>query len=170
MNPDKTEKKQRGKPFEKGRSGNLSGRPKGTRNKTTLAMEALLDGEAEAITRKAIDKAKSGDMVAIRLCLERILPAVKSRPIEIDLPTVETAEDITVAHGAVIAAMAKGEITPDDAGTIASVLEAKRRAIETMELEARITEIEQREADSWGLKNLSGGWTGWGVPVKPKPR
>ena len=71
MNTDKTEKKQRGKPFEKGQSGNLNGRPKGTRNKTTLAMEALLDGEAEAITRKAIEKAKEGDMVAIRLCLER---------------------------------------------------------------------------------------------------
>ena len=145
MNTDKTEKKQRGKPFEKGQSGNLNGRPKGTRNKTTLAMEALLDGEAEAITRKAIEKAKEGDMVAIRLCLERPLSAVKSRPVEIDLPPVETAKDITAAHGAVIAAMAKGEITPDDASAIAGVLEARRRAIETVELETRIEEIELRE-------------------------
>ena len=145
MNPDKTEKKQRGKPCEKGQSGNLNGRPRGTRNKTTLAMEALLDGEAEAITRKAIEKAKEGDMVAIRLCLERILSAVKSRPVEIDLPPVETAKDITAAHGAVIAAMAKGEITPDDAAAIAGVLEAQRRAIETVELETRIEEIELRE-------------------------
>lgn len=106
-------------------------------------MEALLDGEAEAITRKAIDKAKEGDMVAIRLCLERILPAVKSRPIEIDLPLVKTPEDITAAHGAVIAAMAKGEITPDDASTIASVLEARRRAIETVDLEARVVALEK---------------------------
>ena len=143
MNPDKTEKKQRGKPFEKGQSGNLNGRPKGTRNKTTLAMEALLDGEAEAITRKAIEKAKEGDMVAIRLCLERTISAVKSRPIEIDLPPVETTEDITAAQGAVIAAMARGEITPDDASTVAGVLEAKRRAIETVELEARLSELEK---------------------------
>jgi len=146
MTADKTRKKQRGKPFEKGQSGNLNGRPRGTRNKTTLAMEALLDGEAEAITRKAIEKAKEGDMVAIRLCLERTLSAVKSRPVEIDLPPVETAKDITAAHGAVIAAMAKGEITPDDAAAIAGVLEARRRAIETVELEARIEEIEQRQS------------------------
>ncbi len=143
MTADKTEKKQRGKPFEKGRSGNPNGRPKGSRNKTTLAMEALLDGEAEEITRKASEKAKAGDMVAIRLCLERTISAVKSRPIEIDLPPVETAKDITAAHGVVIAAMGRGEITPDDARAIADVLEARRRAIETVELEARIEKIEQ---------------------------
>ncbi len=143
MTADKTGNKQRGKPFEKGQSGNLNGRPKGSRNRATLAAEALLDGEADAITRKAIEKAKDGDMTAIRLCLERILPAVKSRPIEIDLPPVETAEDISVAQGAVIAAMARGKITPDDAGTIAGVLEVRRRAIETVELEKRIDILER---------------------------
>lgn len=131
--------------FKKGRSGNPRGKPKGARNKSTLAAEALLDGEAEAITRKAIERALEGDMAAIRLCLERILPAVKSRPIEIDLPLVETAEDITAAHGAVIAAMARGEITPDDASDISGVLEARRRAIETVELEARVSELEKGE-------------------------
>jgi len=129
--------------FKKGRSGNPNGKPKGARNKATLAAEELLDGEAEVITRKAIEKAKEGDMAAIRLCLERILPTIKSRPIEIDLPPVETAEDITAAQGAVIAAMARGEITPDDASTVAGVLEAKRRAIETVELEARLSELEK---------------------------
>ena len=128
--------------FKKGRSGNPNGKPKGARSKATFAAEALLDGEAEAITRKAIEKAKDGDMTAIRLCLERILPAVRSRPIEIDLPPVETAEDITAAQGAVIAAMARGEITPDDASTVAGVLEARRRAIETVELEKRIEILE----------------------------
>ena len=47
-------------PFEKGKSGNPSGRPVGARNRATLAMEALLDGAAEAITRKAVDLAKGG--------------------------------------------------------------------------------------------------------------
>jgi hypothetical protein len=108
-------------------------------------MEAMFDGEAEAITRKAIEKAKEGDMAAIRLCLERILPAVKSRPIEIELPAVETAEDIQAAQGAVIATMARGEITPDDASTIAGILESRRRAIETVELEARLSELEDKK-------------------------
>lgn len=134
------------KSFKKGKSGNPDGRPKGARNTATMAAEALLDGEADAITRKAIEKAKEGDMAAIRLCFERILPAVKSRPVEIDLPPVKTTEDITAAHGAVIAAMAKGEITPDDASAIVGILENRRRAIETVELEARVSELEKGQA------------------------
>ena len=66
MPTDKTGKKQRGKPFTKGHSGNPNGRPKGARNKTTLAAQMLLDGEAEALTRKVIDMALEGDLVAIK--------------------------------------------------------------------------------------------------------
>ena len=57
--------------FKPGTSGNPSGKPAGARNKTTLAVEALLDGEAEDLTRKAIELAKAGDMTALRLCLDR---------------------------------------------------------------------------------------------------
>jgi Family of unknown function (DUF5681) len=39
--------------FKPGESGNPAGKPKGARNKVTLAIEALLDGEAEALTRKS---------------------------------------------------------------------------------------------------------------------
>jgi Family of unknown function (DUF5681) len=60
------QKQQTGRPFEPGQSGNPAGRPKGSRNKATLAVEALLDGEAEEITRKAIELAKKGDLAAIR--------------------------------------------------------------------------------------------------------
>src|SRR5262245_47204912 len=51
--------KGRGRPFEPGQRGNPSGRPKGARNKTTIAVEALLDNEAEALTRKLIELATS---------------------------------------------------------------------------------------------------------------
>src|SRR4051812_29118501 len=74
---DKTVEKQRGKPFRKGQSGNPNGRPKGARNATTLALETLLDGQATALTQKAIDLALTGDMAALRLCLDRIIPARK---------------------------------------------------------------------------------------------
>jgi Family of unknown function (DUF5681) len=67
-------------PFEPGKSGNPAGKLKGTRNKTTLAVMALLDGEAETITRKAIQLAKEGDLTALRLCLDRIAPPRKDRP------------------------------------------------------------------------------------------
>ena len=140
ISPAKTKKKQGFKP---GQSGNPSGRPHGSRNKATLALEAILDGECEAITRKTIEKALEGDTAALRLCLERIYPPRKSRPIALELPTIETADDVAKAHGAVIGAMAIGDITPEEASVVAGVLEAKRRSIETCELEGRMTALEK---------------------------
>ena len=121
------------------------GRPNGSRNKVTQAVEALLDGDAEALTRKAIEKAKDGDMVALRLCLDRLCPPRKDRHIELDLPKADTSSGVTKAHSAVLDAMAQGEITPDEANTIAGILEAKRRSIETHELEARISKLEHEK-------------------------
>ncbi len=65
----------RGRPFEKGRSGNPAGRRTGSRNKATLA----LAGESEALTRRAVELALAGDPTAMRLCLERILPPCRER-------------------------------------------------------------------------------------------
>ena len=58
--------------FKPGQSGNPKGRVPGSRNAATRAMEALLDGESDALTRKAIEMAKGGDMAALRLCLDRM--------------------------------------------------------------------------------------------------
>jgi hypothetical protein len=67
-------------------SGTPNGRPKGSPNKTTLAIEALLEGESEAITRKLLEMAKEGDMTAVRLCLERLLPPRRDRLVAFGLP------------------------------------------------------------------------------------
>ncbi len=120
--------------FEKGTSGNPNGRPKGSRNRSTLAAEALLDGEAEALTRLVIELALKGDLGAVRLCLEKLIPARRSRVIQFDLPETSTVEDVVIACDAVITSMADGEISPDEAATVAGVLASKRKAIETVEL------------------------------------
>ena len=133
--------------FEKGTSGNPNGRPKGSRNRSTLAAETLLDGEAEALTRKAIELALNGDLSAIRLCLERLIPARRSRVIQFDLPETSTVEDVVVAYDAVITAMADGEISPDEAATVAGVLESKRKAIETVELAEELNAMKSDVAE-----------------------
>ena len=69
------------KPFQKGQSGNPKGRPKGARNKATLAMETLLNGEAATLTRKTVEMALAGDTTALRLCLDRIMPPRKDRAV-----------------------------------------------------------------------------------------
>ncbi|MGI9071910.1 MAG: DUF5681 domain-containing protein, partial [Bryobacteraceae bacterium] len=103
------------------------GRPEGSRNKASLAIQALLDGECEAITRKAVEMAKSGDTTAMRLCLERLLPTMKDRPLRIDLPLVKSTGDVWNALGRVLQAVSSGEITPGEGQTISALLEAHRR-------------------------------------------
>lgn len=128
----------RGKPFEPGNPG----RPRGARHKTTLAIEALLDGQYEALTQTAINAALGGDMTALRLCLERLAPARKDAPVSVELPAVKNAADAVEASSAVLAAVAAGEITPDEAGRVMSLLNAHKALLETGDLEARITALE----------------------------
>jgi hypothetical protein len=120
----------RGRPFEKGQSGNPAGRRPGSRNKATLAAAALLAGEAEALTRTAADFALAGDPTAMRLCIERILPPCRERAVKFTLPPIESTDDISAAMQAVTTALARGDITPGEAATIAGVVETFARAIE----------------------------------------
>ena len=140
--PIETTGAKQGRGFQPGQSGNPAGRPKGARNKTTLAVEALLDGEAEAISRKAIALAKDGDMAAIRLCMDRIVPPRKDRPIPFPMPKMETAADAVIASASVIAAIAEGELTPSEAAELTTMVEAFARTIEVADLETRLIALE----------------------------
>jgi hypothetical protein len=130
--------------FIKGQSGNVSGKPRGARDRATVAAETLLAGEAKALTRTAIDLALKGDVHALRICLDRILPVRRGRPVRVALPEITTASDVTAALSAVIAAISRGELTADEAGGIAAVIEAARKSIELVEIESRITVLEAR--------------------------
>ena len=133
--------------FQKGMSGNPSGKPKGARARATQLAERLLDDDRDAIVRAVIAAAKNGDPTAMRLCVERLIPVRKGRAVVFDLPTIETAADVANALGTIAGAMAGGELTPDEAGAVAGVIEAKRRAIETVEHEERLRKLEDKE--SW---------------------
>jgi hypothetical protein len=142
--PEITERKQGSSQFPPGQSGNPSGRPKGARNKATLALETLLDGQAEALTQKAIKLALGGDMMALRMCLDRILPARKDRPVSIEMPTINTAEDAKSASAALLAAVAAGSLTPSEAAEIGKLVDGYVRAVETTEVLKRLEKLEQR--------------------------
>ena len=126
------------------RAGN-PGRPKGCRHKTTLAIEAILEGEAEALPRKAVELAKAGDTTALRLCLERLAPPRKDRPVHLALPPLERTEDTKAATAALLQAVAAGELTPSEGETLAKLIETHRRGVELVDLETRLTRLEQRE-------------------------
>ena len=128
---ENTAKKQRGRPFPRGRGGNPAGRPIGARNKASLMAEALLDGEAEALTRRMVDLAKYGELGALRFCLERLLPVRQSRLVTFDLPKFETAADAVEASSAVLAACAEGRLSPAEAAEVMGLIAAHVRALET---------------------------------------
>lgn len=130
--------------FKPGQSGNPAGRPAGSRHRVTLAMEALLEGEAEGLTRKAVEMALGGDTTALRLCLERLAPARKDSPVRVDLPAVNNADDLAGASSALLAAVASGEVTPDEAGRVMALLTAHRTILETSDLEGRIAALEAK--------------------------
>ena len=128
----------RGRAFKKGKSGNPAGRPKGTRNRTTLAAEALLEGQAEAITQKVVEMALAGDLTAARMCLDRILPIRRERRVSFELPPISSAEDVVKAMDAISAAFASGELSPAEAAQVANLVGWRAKAIEVFELEERI--------------------------------
>jgi hypothetical protein len=129
--------------FQPGQSGNPSGRPKGARHRATLAIEELLDGEAEALTRKAIEMALAGDNTAMRLCLERLVPVRRDRPIMFDMQPIETAEDVASAGRALMSKVAGGEVTPAEAGDVMKLFEGLSRSIEVSDLERRLRALEE---------------------------
>jgi len=108
-----------------------------------LAIESLLEGQATALTQKAIDLALSGDRIALRICLDRILPVRKDRPIEFVMPKIETVADAPKAIGAITSAVARGEITATDAADVSRLIEIYVRAVEASDLDKRLKDLEE---------------------------
>ncbi|MGI8705017.1 MAG: DUF5681 domain-containing protein [Sphingomicrobium sp.] len=120
-----------------------AGKPRGARHKVTRAVEELLEGEHEALTRKAIEKALEGDITALRLCLDRIAPARKDAPVSVVLPSIKTATDTVEASAVLLDAVAAGEVTPDEAARVMVLLTAHKSIVETGDLETRIAALEK---------------------------
>ncbi len=120
------------------------GRPKGCRNKATLLLEALGSERLEKVCNVLFDKAESGSVPAAQFLIARLVPRPRGRPVEIELPPVETAAGLVQANAAVVATMAAGGITPEEADSVGRVLATQARAIELHELETRVRAIEKK--------------------------
>ena len=138
------EQRGRGKPFQPGQSGNPAGRRPGTRNRATLAAQTLLEGEAEALARKAVELALGGDTVALRLCLARLLPPARERSLPdgaVMLPPLRAA-NLAQASAAVLRAVAAGRLTPAEGQAMASLLAQHGKNLELVEIEKRLAALE----------------------------
>jgi hypothetical protein len=133
--------------FQPGESGNPAGRPKGARNKSTMAAEMLLENQAAAITKKCVSMAMQGDITAIKLCLSRLLPIKRERTILLDMPPMEGSKDALRAIGTVLEAVGRGAITPGEGTAVARLLEVRRAAFEVEVLERRLDLLENQLCD-----------------------
>lgn len=136
--------KKQGSRFAAGESGNPAGRPRGARGRAAEAMRDLLAGDGEAIMRKAVNLAKAGDPVALRLCIDRLVPRA-GRVVQVSLPKLQKAGDLADACAAVIEAAAEGRMSLGEAREFMELLDVHRRAMETFDLAVRIELLEAVE-------------------------
>lgn len=132
----------RGRPFAPGNKFGR-GRPAGSRNKATEAREQMLDSHGDAILKKCALMALQGDPTALRLCMERLLPPRKQHAVSFKMPPITMAADVGQAVETLLQAVARGQLTPADGQIIASILENRRRSIETEDLERRMQLLER---------------------------
>ena len=131
--------------FVKGQSGNPKGKPKGVRHTATQISYALMEGNLEEVLATVIERAKGGDMTACKMVLDKVLPNTKDRPIALEMPLINDLKDVGNAQAEILQAVANGSITPNEGERVASIIEARRRSIETIELEVRISQLEGRK-------------------------
>ncbi len=138
----------RGRPFQPGNKYGR-GRPRGSRNKVARVCQETLDGHAENLTKKCVVLAYQGNPTAMRLCMERLMPARRQRAVTLKLPALTTIADVAVASASVVNAVARGQLTPTEGQSLSDMLEGRRRIIETQEQDQRIRALEDLNQPPW---------------------
>lgn len=135
--------KTRGRPFQPGNKFG-KGRPAGSRNKVTLALEALIEGQGAEVVTAVIYAAKNGDMAAAKALLDRLVPPRKSAPVSAPLPSIAGAADLESALLEVFNQMAAGNLAPDEAVQLTGIISNHAKLHETLNLETRLSELERQ--------------------------
>jgi hypothetical protein len=133
--------------FQKGQSGNPAGRRRGSRNEKTIRIQEMLDEQAEKLIRKAFQLAEKGNLGALRLCLDRILPARKGGPLVCETPPIDKAADAVRAIASITSAATAGDLAPDDAAKLAKVISVYVSTLEARDFEDRLTRLERADIE-----------------------
>ena len=129
--------------FKPGQSGNPAGRPAGSKNKATLMLEGMIEGRLAEVVEATVDSAVKGRQGSQKIIFDQYKAVTREKTVTIDLPEMETPQDLVVGHARIVAAIGRGEITPDQAVKIAQVLDSQRRAFDSAEVERRLAELEE---------------------------
>src|SRR5262249_52967850 len=123
--------------FQPGQSGNPAGRPRGSRNKRTILAEKLLEDRVGEVTTAAIDLAKAGDPIAVRVCMDRMAPRLRHAPLDFPLPEFVTLADVPLACNAIAQGLACGELAPEQAALLMKIVREFTLALAAVEREKR---------------------------------
>ena len=132
---------------------NPQGRPKNKLSESARLTHALLQEAGPEVARRAISAAKAGNATALKLVLERLVPVMNDRHLDLAQITQRTPhpntddnytpEDILHAHNKLVEAVAGGELSPTEAQAISQLLEARRRSWEALELSRRLNRLQE---------------------------
>lgn len=100
--------------FKKGHSGNPNGRPKGALSRRSQ-LSKLLEPKAKELVDKMLELALGGDVNALRLCIERLIPKIQREPITIELPSELNPESVPQLKVALLRTALEGQISTDEA-------------------------------------------------------
>jgi hypothetical protein len=128
----------KGKPFEPGNTFGR-GRPKGSKNKPRNKGLAMIEEHEGAITSKVIADGLRGDKTSKVILMRQI---VQRKPKKFDIGPTDTPAALLKAHDKVIQAFTKRKINSVEGQTLVNMLDAKGRALETLDQETRIQAIE----------------------------
>lgn len=131
----------RGRPFQPGNKYGR-GRPRGSRNKATRVCQDTLESYADRLIKKLLQLAFQGDPTAMRLCIDRLMPAQRQRALHFKLPSTKTLTGVVAASESVVSGVARGELTPAEGEAVSGMLDGRRRMIETQELDQRLRALE----------------------------
>jgi len=144
--------------FQPGQSGNKAGRPRGSRNKRTILAEKLLEDRVGEVTTAAIDLAKAGDPIAVRVCMDRVAPRLRHGPLDFALPELVTLADVPVAYNAIGQGLACGELDPEQAALLMKIVREFQTSLAAVEHATRAateTDAGHGTADASGAESLA---------------
>jgi hypothetical protein len=141
--------KLRGRPFQPGNPG----RPAGSKNKITQVLEQLAEGQAEQVFQKVLDGALAGDVSCQRMVLDRLWPVRKGQPVNVDMPPINTPQDVFPVIASIWKAIREGALSADEASALSVVIDRSIQAIQLHDIAKRITALEEARDKQNDTKN-----------------
>ena len=133
-----------------GRAGayaTVGGRPKGSRNKLSMAMLEDSIEKVKELMEDLFKLAKQGDTTAMRIFLDKMVPNAKEKPIQVEIPIIATMDDVVIAHNKLLECIQGGKVTPSEADSVLNQIEWRRKMFETQAIQALRLELDEAKAE-----------------------